>query len=178
MCDSTHVFRNALDSRHLSVLITGASPGGLGAETARAIARQNPKLVILAGHNLSNLKKTEEIIKSDGSSTAEIRLLQIDLGSQASVRNAAKEVNAYEGPIDVLINNAGIMAVPFQLSVDGLESQLATNHVGHFLFTNLIISKLLAAKGGSRVVNVSSSGHKRERFRFEDYNFEVKSTSL
>jgi NAD(P)-dependent dehydrogenase (short-subunit alcohol dehydrogenase family) len=175
VCESEHIFRKALDPRYLSVLITGASPGGLGAETARAIARQNPKLVILAGRNLSKLKITEEIIKSDGPSIAEIRLLQIDLGSQASVRKAAEEVNGYEGPIDVLINNAAIMAVPFQLSVDGLESQLATNHVGHFLFTNLIISKLLAAEGGCRVVNVSSSGHKREKFRFEDYNFEVKS---
>lgn len=65
------------------------------------------------------------------------------------------------------------MAVPYSKSVDGLESQFATNHIGHFLFTNLIIPKLLAAEKGARIINVSSSGHKREQLRFDDYGFEV-----
>ena len=158
-------------------MITGVSPGGLGAETARAICRQQPALVILAGRNLSKSRQTEGRIKHEVL-TANIRLLELDLGAQASVRKAAEEVNSYEGAIDCLINNAGIMAVPFVLSPEGIESQFATNHIGHFLFTNLIMKKLLAAKGGARVVNVSSAGHRRERIRFQDYNFEVHITHL
>ena len=73
----------------------------------------------------------------------------------------------------MLINNAAIMAVPYAKTVDGVESQFGTNHIGHFLFTNLIMPKLLAAKRGARVLNVSSSGHKRGQVRFDDYNFEV-----
>ena len=106
------------------------------------------------------------------SPTAPTKLLELDLGVQAKVRRAAEEVNGYDGPIDCLINNAGIMATPFALSVDGIESQFATNHIGHFLFTNLIMEKLLLVKG-ARVVNVSFSGHRRERFRHDDYNFQV-----
>ena len=65
------------------------------------------------------------------------------------------------------------MAVPYSKSVDGLESQFATNHIGHFLFTNLIMPKLLAADKNARIINVSSSGHKREQMRFYDYGFKV-----
>ena len=107
------------------------------------------------------------------SPTVSTRLLELDLSSQKHVREASEKVNAYTEPIDRLINNAAIMAVPYSKSVDGLESQFATNHIGHFLFTNLIIPKLLAAENGARIINVSSSGHKREQIRFDDYGFEV-----
>ena len=83
------------------------------------------------------------------------------------------EVNAYAEPIDVLINNAGIMAAPYATTVDGLEAQFATNHVGPFLFTNLIMQRVLAAGRGARVVNVSSSGHALEGIRWDDYGFSV-----
>ncbi len=160
------------DRRNVIVLITGVSPGGLGAETARAICRHQPALMILAGRNLTKVGQTQETIKDD-SPAVPTRLLELDLGVQADVRKAADEVNGYEEEIDCLINNAGIMAAPFRLNPDGIESHFGTNHVGHFLFTNLIMKKLLAAKGGARVINVSSSGHRRERTRFQDYNFEV-----
>lgn len=101
------------------------------------------------------------------------RPLELDLSSQNKVRQAAEEVNGYEEPIDRLINNAAIMAAPYSKTEDGLESQFGTNHIGHFLFTNLIMPKILEAGNGSRIVNISSSGHKRGPVRFDDYNFEV-----
>ncbi|KAK7964446.1 hypothetical protein PG988_011420 [Apiospora saccharicola] len=103
-------------------------------------------------------------------SAVETRLLQLDLGSFASVRKAAQEVNAYAENIDVLVNNAGIMAVPYAQTEDGLESQLQTNHLGHFLFTNLIMDKILASGPTSRVVNVSSQGYRIGGVRYFDYN--------
>ncbi len=97
-------------------------------------------------------------------------VVQCDLASLASVRAAAKEVlaDASIPHIDVLINNAGIMACPYALTVDGVESQFATCHLGHFLLTALLWPK---AKGG-RVVNVSSAGHRFFKGSFDDYNFE------
>ena len=73
--------------------------------------------------------------------------------------------------IDVIVNNAGIMAVPYSKSADGFEYQLATNHLGHFLLTNLLMPRILAAAPGSRIINVSSRGHQRGEFRFDDPNF-------
>ncbi|TFK78017.1 NAD(P)-binding protein, partial [Polyporus arcularius HHB13444] len=77
--------------------------------------------------------------------------------------------------IDVLVNNAGIMATPYGKTVDGIESQFGTNHIGHFLFTNLIIPKLLESKQG-RVVNVSSNGHRLSDIRWDDFNFQDGTT--
>lgn len=128
--------------------------------------------MILAGRNLTKLQATEKVLKSVSPSVS-TRLLELDLSSQKQVRRASEEVNGYAEPVDRLINNAAIMAVPYSKSVDGLESQFATNHIGHFLFTNLIMPKLLAADEGARIINVSSSGHKREQMRFDDYGFEV-----
>ena len=105
-------------------------------------------------------------------------MLELDLSPQMQVRKAAEEVNSYVEPIDVLTNNSAIMAVPYSKTMDGQESQFGTNHIGHFLFTNLITPKLLAAERGARVINVSISGHKREQVRFDDYNFEVRIPTL
>ncbi|KZF26820.1 NAD(P)-binding protein [Xylona heveae TC161] len=153
------------------VLITGASPGGLGAQTAIALSRSQPKLLIIAGRDISKLLETEKQIKAASADTA-VRPLVLDLSSLKQVRKAAAEVNGYPESIDVLINNAGIMASPFSLTEDGFESQFGVNHLGHFLFTNLIMPKILAAGPGARIVNISSRGHQFEGIRFDDYNFE------
>jgi len=107
------------------------------------------------------LKLSEEAIKKDVPS-ANIRPLTLDLSSINAVRKAAAEVNAYHEPIHVLINNAATGGGPFKLSVDKLENQFATDHVGPFLFTNLLVPKLLAARTATyipRVVFVSSMAH-------------------
>jgi NAD(P)-dependent dehydrogenase (short-subunit alcohol dehydrogenase family) len=103
-----------------------------------------------------------------------VQFLQVDLSSQASVRKAAAEIkdNDLVPAIDILINNAAIMACPYAKSEDGIESQFATNHIGHFLLTNLLMEKILAAGPGARVVNVSSSAA-RGVIRWDDWNFQV-----
>ena len=136
------------------------------------LAHQQPELLILAGRSLSKLQATDAALRS-ASPSVRTRLLELDLSSQKQVRKAAEEVNSYVEPIDRLINNAAIMAVPYSTTEDGIEAQFGTNHIGHFLFTNLIMKKLLAAKDGARVVNVSSLGHKRGPVRYDDYNFKV-----
>jgi NADP-dependent 3-hydroxy acid dehydrogenase YdfG len=155
-----------------AVLMTGVSPGSLGAEAALQIARQQPKLLILTGRNLAKVRETETAIKSTVPDTS-IRLLELDLASQKQIKKAAEEVNSYPEPIDVLINSAAILAAPYSLTEDGLESQFGTNHIGHFLFTNLIMGKILQAGKGARIVNVSSRGHRRSDIRWDDYNFGV-----
>ncbi len=157
--------------------MTGVSPGSLGAEAALQIARHGANLLILTGRSMPKLKDTESQIKS-GVSDAHIRLLELDLASQKQIRKAAEEVNQYPEPINVLINSAAIMAAPYSRTQDGLESQFGTNHIGHFLFTNLIMEKILAAGKGARIVNVSSAGHRRSPIRFDDYNWGVSSDCI
>jgi NAD(P)-dependent dehydrogenase (short-subunit alcohol dehydrogenase family) len=157
------------------VLVTGVTPGGLGCETARVIALQGPKLLIIAGRSSAKLAEAEEILKAVAPGVA-TRQLKLNLGSLSDVRKAAAEVNGWDDvpTIDVVINNAGIMAQPFSLTEDGIESQFGTNHIGHFLFTQLIIDKVLAAGEGKRVVNVSSNAYKGGGVRFEDWNFKAR----
>lgn len=159
--------------RGKTVLTTGVSPGGLGAYFVETIAKFQPRLLILAGRDVAKVAATEKVIASIAPGV-KTRVLELDLASQVQIRKAATEVNAYEESIDVLVNNAAIMACPYSTTPDGLESQFGTNHIGHFLFTNLIIGKVLAAGPGARVINVSSDGHKLSPIRFDDIGFSVR----
>ncbi|KAF7357397.1 Short-chain dehydrogenase/reductase family protein [Mycena sanguinolenta] len=147
--------------RGKNVLVTGCSIGGIGHETARVVAK-HANLVIITGHNSDRLKLAQEAIKKEIPS-ANIRPLILDLSSSLSaVRKAAAEVNLFPEPLHVLIHNAAANVEGFKLTVDNLETQMATNHVGPFLFTKLIAPKLLAARTEEytpRVVSVSSGGH-------------------
>ncbi|KAJ7661132.1 NAD-P-binding protein [Mycena rosella] len=146
--------------RGKNVLITGTSLNGIGFEAARVIAKY-ANLVVMTGYSAERLKLSEEAMKKELPS-ANIRPLVLDLSSLAAVRTAAAEVNAYAEPIHILINNAAAAGGPFELSVDGLELQMATDHVGPFLLTKLIAPKLLAAATATftpRVVFVASSAH-------------------
>ncbi|KAG2177062.1 hypothetical protein INT43_007718 [Umbelopsis isabellina] len=148
------------------VLITGCTWGGLGAEAARAIAKHDPKLLILAGRKQEALDDTVQKIKEE-SPEANLRTLIIDLASLESVKKAAAEVNQYSEPIDVLINNSGIMATPYHTTIDGFEGQFGTNHLGPFVFTNLILPRILASSS-RRIVNVSSGLSSLSDIRFDD----------
>ncbi|GLA78855.1 hypothetical protein AtubIFM55763_000748 [Aspergillus tubingensis] len=161
--------QNAISNK--TVLVTGVSPGGLGAEFAKVIAIHGPSLLILASRDIAKAQQTAQEI-ADIAPGVPTRLLELDLRSQAQVRIAAKEVLTYKEDIDVLVNNAGVMASPFSLTDDGIESQFATNHVGHFLFTNLIMEKLVIPGKSCRIVNVSSNGHLLSPVRFHDWNFD------
>lgn len=92
------------------------------------------------------------------------------------MRRAADAIKNATDRIDILINNAAIMACPYAKTVDGYESQFATNHLGHFLLTNLLIETLLAAGGGARVVNLTSSAGNMSGYDFKDINFEVSTS--
>ncbi|KAJ7761179.1 hypothetical protein DFH07DRAFT_423986 [Mycena maculata] len=143
-----------------NVLITGTSLNGLGFEAARVISK-HANLVIITGYNVERLKLSEETIRKDVPG-ANIRRLILDLASLDGVRKAATEVNAYSEPLHVLIHNAAAAVGPFKLTVDNLESQMATAHFGPFLFTKLLAPKLLASATAAytpRVVFVSSKVH-------------------
>lgn len=163
-----------------AVLITGISPTSIGADTAYALAAGKPAIVILASRTKKNIDVVANTIMACHPSVAVMPLI-VDLSSQDSVRSAAVTVNNSIAKLDLLICNAGIMAIPTRtLSPDGLELQFATNHIGHFLLTNLLLGKLRAAAaeaeipGTTRVVLVSSNGHHFSPVRFHDYNFEGK----
>jgi NAD(P)-dependent dehydrogenase (short-subunit alcohol dehydrogenase family) len=138
----------------LIVLITGCTPKGLGAESARVISLHSPELLILAGRSLPSLQATVEGLE-EVSPGVKFQTLEVDLAHQAYIRTAAAKVNSLFQAIDVLINNAGIMATPFSKTIDGIESQFGTN------------------KNGGRIINVTSSAYTLGGVRYDDFNFEV-----
>ncbi|KAJ7144713.1 hypothetical protein C8R43DRAFT_1013854, partial [Mycena crocata] len=143
-----------------NILITGTSINGIGFETARVIAKL-ANLVIITGYNDERLRISEQAIKKDVPA-ANIRLLTLDLSSLAGIRKAAAEVNTYAEPLHVLIHNAAATLGMFKVTVDNLESQIATDHISPFLLTKLLTPKLLASSTAEytpRVVFVSSGVH-------------------
>jgi len=156
------------------VLTTGVSPGSIGSTFVESIAKAQPSLLILAGRNLSKLRETADAITAaDTNSSVQVRLLELELSSLASVRRAAATVKDWDdvAHIDVLVNNAGVMGIDWALSPEGYEKTLATNHLGPFLLTNLIMDKLLESKS-PRIVNISSEGHRFNPIRWGDWNFQ------
>lgn len=151
------------------VVITGASHGGLGAHTALYIAAAKPAEIILLGRSEGKITPVLEEIKAKSPSTR-ARFVKIDLMSCVSVRAAAAEVLSLVSKIDVLINNAGVMAVPFALTTENVESHLGANHIGHFLLTNLLVPRLEAADS-ARIVNVASEMYQFSPVLFDNYNF-------
>ena len=107
----------------------------------------------------------------DAHPDAEVEVIQLDLADLAAVERTAEEVSEQSGPLDLLINNAGVMAPPRMETADGFELQLGTNHLGHFALTGRLLPKLLAADAG-RVVNVSSTAHRQGKMDFDDLNWE------
>ncbi|OBT54550.1 hypothetical protein VE04_05714, partial [Pseudogymnoascus sp. 24MN13] len=172
-----------------TIIITGVNKNGIGFSTAEAFASQSPAHLILAGRNPSKIQECIEALKSSYP-TINYRPLNLDLSSQKSVRVAASEVLSWSDipTIDILINSAGVMNIPSRtLSEDGIELHFATNHIGHFLFTNLIMPKLIASataaaaagtKGATRVINVSSLSPTFASMRWSDVNFDKVNKTL
>lgn len=157
------------------ILTTGVTPNSLGGTFIQETASKSPGLLILAGRSASKLQDLASAINKDYTNV-KTRNLIVDLGSLASVRRAAEEVNSWEDvpSIDIVVNNAGVMAIPYSKTEDGFEKQFAICHLGHFLLTNLIMDKILASKS-PRVVNISSNGHSLGPVRFADPHFSVSS---
>ncbi|KAI5477922.1 short-chain dehydrogenase [Pseudohyphozyma bogoriensis] len=151
------------------VLITGASPKSLAYEMAKSIVPYKPKLVILAGRDQARTDEAVADLKKVASDV-DYKTLIVDFGSLASAQAAAKEVDANSFPIDVLILSAGRMATPFGHTVDGFETQFGTNHLGPFVFTNLIKPRVLAS-ASPRIVVITSDGHQFSDIRYGDTDF-------
>jgi len=149
------------------ILITGAS-AGLGVETARALASHGGE-VVGAARDLSKAERATEQVRAQAAAGGSLRLIELDLASLESVRRCADALVAEGKPFDVIIANAGVMACPKGTTADGFETQFGTNHLGHFVFVNRLTSLL---KSGSRVVNLSSAGHRYADVNLEDPNFE------
>lgn len=151
-------------------IVTGAS-AGIGVETGRAIAATGGKVFL----TVRDIKKGEAACKSF-LEPGRVELLEMDNNSLESVRAAAKTFLSKSNKLNVLINNAGIMACPEGKTVDGFESQFGICHVAHFLFFNLLKDTMLASSTpefNSRVANVSSSGHAAGEVQFDNYKFQT-----
>ncbi|SFS90324.1 SDR family NAD(P)-dependent oxidoreductase [Streptomyces sp. ok210] len=152
-----------LDGRH--ALVTGGA-SGIGRETARVLAAAGADVTIGVRDLTAGATIAEEITPAGGPGT--VRAAMLDLADQASVRAF---VEAWQGPLHMLVLNAGVMAPPLQRTKEGWEMQFATNHLGHFALATGLHSNLAAAHG-ARVVAVSSVGHVNGDVLFDDINFE------
>jgi NAD(P)-dependent dehydrogenase (short-subunit alcohol dehydrogenase family) len=151
------------DLKEKVILVTGGN-SGLGYESVKAFAGRGAK-VVLASRNLEKGEVAKkQILESypDGM----VDILELDLMDMASIRSFVKEFSSRYDRLDVLLNNAGIMMTPYFKTKDGFEGQMGTNHLGHFALTGLLLG-LIKSTPGSRVVNVSSNGH---RFGTMDFN--------
>jgi len=143
------------DQRGRTAVVTGAN-GGLGLETARALAGAGAHVVMAARNQQKAATAADDIRRSHPQASLEV--VPLDLGSLASVREAARAIAAAHGTIDLLVNNAGLMAVPERRTADGFEMQFGVNHLGHWALTALLLPSLLRAEAG-RVVTVTSTAH-------------------
>jgi NAD(P)-dependent dehydrogenase (short-subunit alcohol dehydrogenase family) len=149
------------------VLVTGVS-AGLGVETARALAAHGAQ-VVGAVRDLDKAQAATAPVREQAAHGGEIELVQLDLASLASVRACADALRADGRPFDLVICNAGVMACPQGRTADGFETQFGTNHLGHFVLVNRLLRVLRA---GSRVVCLSSAGHRFSDVDLDDPNFE------
>jgi NAD(P)-dependent dehydrogenase (short-subunit alcohol dehydrogenase family) len=149
------------DQSGRTVVVTGAN-SGIGLEAAKVLAAHGAR-VVLAVRDPARGAGALDVVRRQGSA----ELLHLDLADQTSVRSAAETLAGRVDRVDLLLNNAGIMATPRRRTVDGFESQMATNHLGHFALTGLLLPQLLAAPA-ARVVAVSSNAHRLGRLSVED----------
>jgi NAD(P)-dependent dehydrogenase (short-subunit alcohol dehydrogenase family) len=148
------------------ILVTGVS-AGLGVETARALAAHGAQ-VVGAARDLTKAEAATAQVRADAAKGS-FELVELDLANLKSVRSCADGLLAKDQPFDVVIANAGVMATPLGHTVDGFETQFGTNHLGHFVFVNRIAPLL---RTGSRLINLSSSGHRYSNVDLDDPNFE------
>ncbi len=155
-----------LDLHGTTAVVTGGA-SGIGVETARSLARAGAAVTLAVRDPTVGERVAADITATTGN--ADVRVAYLDLVDLASVRAFTE---AWTGPLHVLVNNAGVMAIPtLERTADGWERQFATNHLGHFALTTGL-HDALAAAGGARVVSVSSTGHLRSPVHLDDLHFE------
>jgi NAD(P)-dependent dehydrogenase (short-subunit alcohol dehydrogenase family) len=146
------------------VIVTGGA-SGIGVETARALAGAGAEVTLAVRDTGAGERAAEDIVATTGNK--EVLVAPLDLADQSSVRSFAA---GWEGPLHILVNNAGVMAPPLTRTPEGWEVQFATNHLGHFALATRL-HRALAAAGGARIVSVSSTGHLNSPVIFEDIHF-------
>jgi NAD(P)-dependent dehydrogenase (short-subunit alcohol dehydrogenase family) len=167
---ATSTTDNVLEGVNLKgkrVLVTGVS-AGLGVETARALVAHGAD-VVGAARDLTKAKAATAGVQAAAKNGSKFELVELDLASLDSVRICANALVDAAKPFDLVIANAGIMACPYGKTVDGFETQFGTNHLGHFVLVNRIASLM---QRGSRLVNLSSAGHRYSDVDLNDPNFE------
>lgn len=171
--DRTWAAGDIPDQSGRTIVITGANTG-LGYHTAEALAFRGAHVVLAVRNLAKGNAALARIAAAAGREDrpADVTLTELDLSSLDSVRRCADRLRDSYPRIDLLINNAGVMWTPRQLTADGFELQFGTNHLGHFAFTGLLLEHLLPVRG-SRVVTVSSLGHRlRAAIHFDDLQWE------
>src|ERR1700737_697410 len=148
------------------ILVTGVS-AGLGVETARTLAAHGAQMVG-AARDLNKAKAATEQVRAQAANGGGLELVGLDLASLASVRACADALVAAGKPFDLVIANAGVRACPEGPTADGFETQFGANHLGHFVLVNRIAALM---KAGSRLVNLSSAGHRFADVDLDDPNF-------
>nr|XP_031862086.1 uncharacterized protein CI109_002499 [Kwoniella shandongensis]KAA5529158.1 hypothetical protein CI109_002499 [Kwoniella shandongensis] len=142
-----------------TILVTGGTLGGLGAELAATVVKHSPKLVILTARTQAKIDESFEHIRKE-TPNAPLRSLLLDLSSLSDVRRAAAEVNSYPETVDVLVHSAAVAGIPeHTLTNDGMELHYQTNHIGPFLLTKLLLPKMLSASKPPRILIVGSGAH-------------------
>ena len=161
-----------IDLSGKQAIVTGGA-SGIGVETARALAGAGAGVTLAVRNTDAGARTAAEITAATGNTAVSVGML--DLSDPASV---AGFVASWSGPLHMLVNNAGVMAIPeLELSPEGWEMQFATNHLGHFALA-LGVRDALAAGGSARIVSVSSVGHRRSPVIFEDVNFNIRPYDL
>ncbi len=150
------------------ILVTGVS-AGLGIETARSLAAHGADVVGAARDLRKAEAATAQVRKDAATAGGSFELVALDLANFKSVRECADELLAKGQFLDAIIANAGVMATPFGHTADGFETQFGTNHLGHFVLINRIAPLL---RKGSRLINLSSAGHRYSNVDLDDPNFE------
>jgi NAD(P)-dependent dehydrogenase (short-subunit alcohol dehydrogenase family) len=147
-----------------TIIITGGN-SGIGYEAALQFARHNANTILACRSLDKGYAAAKQIVAS--CPDAKVEVMELDLSSLASVRRFADAFHQSQRSLRALVNNAGVMALPYRKTEDGFEMQFGTNHLGHFALTGLILDLLLATPD-ARVVNVSSGAHRMGRIRFDD----------
>ncbi|XP_034952778.1 retinol dehydrogenase 13-like [Chelonus insularis] len=148
------------------VIVTGAN-SGIGKEVVRDLAERQAKVVMACRDLISCEEARMKIVLETENKYIYCR--KCDLSSQASIREFVNKFKSEHKRLDILINNAGIMRCPLNVTKDGIETQLGVNHMGHFLLTNLLLDRLKQS-APARVINVSSAAHKSGKIKVDDLN--------
>ena len=156
-------FKKKLSGR--VVIITGSN-SGIGFETAVDLAKRNAKVILACRDKIKGQRAAIRIQKM--SKNTHVVFKQLDLASLSSVREFCRAILTSESRLDVLINNAGLMACPMERTEDGFEMQFGVNYLGHFLLTNLLVNLLKKSQG--KIINVTSYIYKLGRINFSDLN--------